>query len=239
MRPAVRAGERHSKRRGPNVSSLAFLRGSVRTTLPVESISLRPGNPRRSVLRAGSARYENVRPVQGSGAISTLGSVSIPFGRPFRNRSNQRRASGSTCASSAGRERGRGVPEIGEVEALRALEAREGDERLLEVEREVSPTLEQERRRRDLTEQLPRRRAAANACTPPRFRPASASFTIGSTSGAALAAIDCQKPSRTPERARSCGTSAAWRSVHVVATSIAANGTPSAAARQIAPPPYE
>ena len=84
----------------PKVSSRAFLRGSVRTNLPVEPISLRPAKVRRSVLRAGSDRYEYVRPVQGSGATSTRGSLSIPFRRPFRYLSNQRRASGRTLSSS-------------------------------------------------------------------------------------------------------------------------------------------
>ena len=88
-----------------------------------------------------------MRPVQGSGAIVTRGSVSIPFGRPFRNRSNQRRASREDVLELTRRERGRRVAEVAEVEPLRALQAREGDERLLEVEGEVSAALEQERRR--------------------------------------------------------------------------------------------
>ena len=102
VRPAVRAGERHAKRRRPESLEPRLPAWKRSSTLPVEPISFRPGNLSRSVLRAGSARYENVRPVQGSGRS--------PPAAPCRSRSEGLSGTGRT----------RGAPQGGRGELTRA-----------------------------------------------------------------------------------------------------------------------
>jgi hypothetical protein len=106
--------------------------GSVRTTLPVEPTSFRPGKASCRVLRAGSDRNEKVRPVQGSkqrarGALSRemrarhrgfgrrerrsrSARARVPLGPRSTARSRARRPSGRDSAAGA-RSRGRGEPD--------------------------------------------------------------------------------------------------------------------------------
>src|SRR5207248_2027307 len=77
----------------PNSSRGAVVLPSLRTTTPSPPIVLLPFVGNASVLVGGSAAYETALPLHGSGASSIGGHLSIPFGEPFRKRSNHSRAS--------------------------------------------------------------------------------------------------------------------------------------------------
>ena len=76
------------------------MRPAVRTTRPVVAIVRVPASGKVIVRVGGSERNETTRPRNGSGASLTGGPLSIPFGIPFSQRSNQAALSANTIAAS-------------------------------------------------------------------------------------------------------------------------------------------
>ena len=133
------------------------------------------------------------------------------------------------------------MPEVAEVEALRPGEQLPRRGRLVQVEEEVVPSLQQKRRHRQGVELRARGAGCLRARDGRRQRfPAAAPARSGRGPGPSAATA---RPARGSRSARSSGRrpdrAQLQGSVHVIAGTIALKGTPATAAFQTSPPPSE